>query len=196
VLPTADCQRLSAGSARIHGPWLAFDHEQAEASLNRVLMQMIGWLMIALFVWLFEGREHHPIAASFRRLERAERRSQADIDREHAANPDDGAECVKGEGEGGHEEGSRFEALQRLHAGLCEPWQAAAQSAGSPHLSPLTFPAYVSLTITFAAFTSLSFDGTDRAGIPPRSRRVYSPRAGDGSSLWQRRRRNSMRRIA
>jgi hypothetical protein len=125
-------------------------------------MQMIGWLMIALFVWLFEGREHHPIAASFRRLERAERRSQADIDREHAANPDDGAECVKGEGEGGHEEGSRFEALQRLHAGLCEPWQAAAQSAGSPHhmaahstyrpllrgptrhsLSPLTFPAYV-----------------------------------------------------
>jgi len=24
-----------------------------------------------------------------------------------------------------------------------------------------------------AAFTSLSFDGTDRAGIPPRSRRVY-----------------------
>jgi hypothetical protein len=104
-----------------------------------------------------EGREHHPIAAgeqqqdrqphpgkeflegaphqpqALRRLERAERRAQADIDREHAADPDDGAECVKGEGEGGYEEGSRFEALQRLHAGLCEPWQAAAQSAGSPH---------------------------------------------------------------
>src|SRR5262249_16244020 len=81
-----------------------------------------------------EGREHHPIAAgeqqqdrqphpgkeflegaphqpqAFRRLERAERRSQADIDREHAADPDDGTEWVKGEGEGGHEEGSRFEA--------------------------------------------------------------------------------------
>jgi hypothetical protein len=51
-----------------------------------------------------------------RRLERAERRSQADIDSEHAADPDDGAEYVQGESKGSHEWGSRFEALQRFIA--------------------------------------------------------------------------------
>jgi len=33
----------------------------------------------------------------------AERRPQTDIDREHAADPDDGPEYVQGEGDGGHE---------------------------------------------------------------------------------------------
>jgi hypothetical protein len=41
-----------------------------------------------------EGDPHQPQA--LRRLERAERWSQADIDREHAADPDDGAEYVQG----------------------------------------------------------------------------------------------------
>jgi hypothetical protein len=97
---------------------------------------------------------------------------RADIDREHAADPDDGAECVKGEGEGGHEEGSRFEALQRLHAGLCEPWQAAAQSAGSP-LTALEF-------ISFGAHIGSEYGGAQHA----------SNRANSGrqdvllSSLW------------
>src|SRR6478735_2623892 len=74
-----------------------------------------------------EGREQHPVAAGEQqqdrqphprkeflqgdphqpqplwRLERAERRPQTDIDREHAADPDDGPEYVQGEGDGGHE---------------------------------------------------------------------------------------------
>jgi hypothetical protein len=97
-----------------------------------------------------EGHEHHPVAAdeqqqdrdphsakeflkgdphqlqALRRLERTERRAQADIDREHAADPDNGAEYVQGEGDGGHERGpgSRNESLR---AGPCEAWQAVAQ---------------------------------------------------------------------
>jgi hypothetical protein len=97
-----------------------------------------------------EGRKHHPVAAdeqqqdrhphlgkefmegdphqlqALRRLERAERRAQTDIDREHAADPDNGAEYVQGECDGGHERdpGSRNE---RLRAGLYEAWQAVAQ---------------------------------------------------------------------
>jgi hypothetical protein len=59
---------------------------------------------------------------ALRRLERAERRAQTDIDREHAADPDNGAEYVQGEGDGGHERdpGSRN---ARLRAGLYEAWR-------------------------------------------------------------------------
>src|SRR5207244_9062245 len=56
-----------------------------------------------------ESDPHQPQA--LRRIERAERRSQADIDSEHAADPDNSAECVQGESEGSHERGSRFEAF-------------------------------------------------------------------------------------
>jgi hypothetical protein len=40
---------------------------------------------------------------ALRRLKRAERRAQADINREHAANPDDRTKCVYSESERGHE---------------------------------------------------------------------------------------------
>jgi phosphate transport system protein len=40
---------------------------------------------------------------ALRRLKRAERRAQADINREHAANPDDRTKCVYSESELGHE---------------------------------------------------------------------------------------------
>src|SRR5262249_58524891 len=63
-----------------------------------------------------EGDPHQ--AQALWRLERAERRSQADIDSEHAADPDDGAEYVQGESEGSHERGSRFEALKRLSSAV------------------------------------------------------------------------------
>jgi hypothetical protein len=46
-----------------------------------------------------------------------ERRTQTDIDREHAADPDDGAD-VQGERHGGHERALDSEG-RRLHAGLC-----------------------------------------------------------------------------
>src|SRR5262249_47673362 len=48
-----------------------------------------------------QGDPHQP--QPLWRLERAERRPQTDIDREHAADPDDGPEYVQGEGGGGHE---------------------------------------------------------------------------------------------
>ena len=48
-----------------------------------------------------EGDPHQPQALW--RLKRAERRAETDIDREHPAHPDDGAEYVQGEGDGGHE---------------------------------------------------------------------------------------------
>src|SRR3954452_9528238 len=47
-----------------------------------------------------EGDPHEPQA--LRWLERAERGTQADIDRKHAADPDDGPEDVQGESKGGH----------------------------------------------------------------------------------------------
>src|ERR1044072_8342696 len=47
-----------------------------------------------------EGDPHEPQA--LRWLERAERGTQADIDRKHAADPDDSPEDVQGEGKGGH----------------------------------------------------------------------------------------------
>jgi len=73
-----------------------------------------------------EGHEHHPVAAQqqqqdgdpdpgqkfrkerrpqlqpHRRLERTGRRPQAHIGREHAADPDDGAENMKGKSKCGH----------------------------------------------------------------------------------------------
>src|SRR4051812_48928293 len=69
-----------------------------------------------------EGDSHEPQA--LRRLERAERGTQADIDRKHAADPDDGPEDMQGESKGGHGQTPRFEALPELHAALCVPWQA------------------------------------------------------------------------
>jgi hypothetical protein len=49
------------------------------------------------------------IKQALRRLERAERWSQADIDREHATDPDDGAEYVQGQSKGSHDGASRLE---------------------------------------------------------------------------------------
>jgi hypothetical protein len=51
-----------------------------------------------------KGDPHQPQALW--RLERAERGTQTDIDREHAADPDDGAEYVQGKRHGGHERAS------------------------------------------------------------------------------------------
>src|SRR6476620_57686 len=70
-----------------------------------------------------EGDPHEPQA--LRWLERAERGTQADIDRKHAADPDDGPEDVQGESKGGHGRTPRFEALARLHAALCAPLASA-----------------------------------------------------------------------
>ena len=82
-----------------------------------------------------KGLEHHPVTAgeqqqdrhpnpgkelpecdphqpqALRRLQRAERRAQADIDCEHAADPDDGTEYVQAGRDSGHERapGSRSE---------------------------------------------------------------------------------------
>src|SRR5690348_17140428 len=50
-----------------------------------------------------EGDPHQPKALW--RLERAKGRSQADIDSEHAADPDDGAEYMQGESESSHARG-------------------------------------------------------------------------------------------
>src|SRR3954469_17935798 len=69
-----------------------------------------------------EGDPHEPQA--LRWLERAERGTQADIDRKHAADPDDGPEDAQGESKGGHGRTPLFEALPRLHAALRAPWQA------------------------------------------------------------------------
>jgi len=44
---------------------------------------------------LLEGDPHQPRA--LRRLERAKRRAQANIDRDHATDPDDGAKYVHSE---------------------------------------------------------------------------------------------------
>src|ERR1700722_1191339 len=59
-----------------------------------------------------EGDPHQPQA--LRRIERAERRAQADIDRKHAANPDDGTEDVHGEGHGGGHERASSSRMTRL----------------------------------------------------------------------------------
>src|SRR5947207_15840723 len=127
---SASTVRLNASHGSVEQPDEQRDHQPAD-QLHQVEVQSGTGKAT-------EGREKHPIAASkqqqdcypnpwkeflegdshepqaLRRLERAERRSQADIDREHAADPDDGAEDVQGEIDGSPERGSRFEALKRL----------------------------------------------------------------------------------
>src|SRR3954468_12719621 len=83
-----------------------------------------------------EGDAHEPQA--LRWLERAERGTQADIDRKHAADPDDGPEDVQGESKGGHGWAPRFEALPGLHAALCAPWQARRRRQDATARHPIS----------------------------------------------------------
>src|SRR5436190_4370176 len=134
----------STSTARLnasHGPW----NSQTNSAIISQPIICIRWMYRPGTGKAAKGRKHHPVAAdeqqqdrhphpgkeflegdphqlqALRRLERTERRAQADIDREHAADPDNGAEYVQGEGDGGHERGpgSRNESLR---AGLCEAW--------------------------------------------------------------------------
>src|SRR5262245_37598919 len=58
---------------------------------------------------------HQPQA--LRRLKRDERRAQADINREHATDPDDGTEYVEREGERGHERLPVRGTIKRYYSG-------------------------------------------------------------------------------
>src|SRR3954451_2036723 len=100
-----------------------------------------------------EGLEYHPVAAdeqkqdrnpdpgkeflegdphesqALRWLERAERGTQADIDRKHAADPDDGPEDVQGESKGGHWADSAVRGATRI---TCRPVRTVASAEALP----------------------------------------------------------------
>src|SRR5262249_61048919 len=117
---------------------------------------------------------HQPQA--LRRLKRDERRAQADINREHATDPDDGTEYVEREGERGHERLPVRRKIKRYYPagagsrsenGLCVPLAAPQPAPPGTRWRPnkMTTRSFTRRTAIVDAHAHLYDGGANRYGI-------------------------------